>query len=136
MFCLIVESDPAISMAWEACLFDMGLEVAIAVSVTEALRVLRQRQVDLVLLNHTLGAETTEPVALYIQHYAPNARLILITGTGAFPRGEARRYMPGVDWVLRQPVVLNDLRALVEYAVRDMRRDAAYREPQRQRTPA
>lgn len=128
MHCLIVEDDPTLRSFLEACLQDMGHSTVSEGTVEDALRRLRTQKFDLLLVDFSLPDGTSVPIMDYFGATQPNARAILLTGSGVYPNGEASIFVPSVDWTLRKPVELQDLQAIVDYAELDTsRRPAAAR---------
>ncbi|SFQ94951.1 response regulator [Poseidonocella sedimentorum] len=127
MDCLIVEDDNDLALTFEACLVDQGHSAAVAQTVEEALIGLRDFKYDLLLLDYGLRDDTTEAVVDYAVTRCPHMKTMLITGSGVFPNGEAQRYFPGLDWILRKPVPLADLLAFVDHAEMSLSRDTGQR---------
>lgn len=121
MRCLVVEDDDILAQALSDYLAGQGHEVTQAASIAAAFHCLRTTKFDLLLLDYRLPDGISLPVAEYAAATCPNLRTILLTGSGVFPRGETATIAPGIDWVLRKPVALADLGAIIEYAALDAR---------------
>lgn len=113
---LIVEDDRVLCDVFATSLRDAGHEVHEAFDINSAIDRLRLRGYGLVILDYYLPDGVSLPVAEYSCVACPDARIILLTGSGVFPNGEASILAPCVDWMLRKPVPLEDLHALVDYA--------------------
>ena len=122
MRALIVEDDGPLQAFLMACLGDMGHETVAVGTVAQALSVLQQTKFDLLIVDYSLPDGPSVPVMDFFGAMCPNSRSILLTGSGIYPNGEVAFFAPGVDWVLRKPVELQDLQALIEYAESDARR--------------
>jgi len=91
-----------------------GLEVS---TVNEALYYLKTHCFRVILLDLQLPGETSLAIADYVEMMGLDATIILITGTGIFPRGENLEVAPRIDYVLRKPVRSRDLAALIDHAL-------------------
>lgn len=76
---------------------------------------MRTDHYDLLLIDFHLPDGDTVSVSEYAGMFQPGIMTILLTGTSAFPNGEHKVLAPCIDWVLRKPVRLEDLSALVSY---------------------
>ncbi len=101
---------------------EMGHLVVPSSSIASAMHLLATQKFDLVLLDYHLPDGTSLRLSDQVACFCPNSRTILLTGSDVFPHGEHARFAPGVDWVLRKPVAMDDLRALVDYAHADAAR--------------
>lgn len=119
MRCLIVEDDACLAEMLTDFLEDHGLVTQSAHSVSEGLGLLRRNKYDLVLLDYNLPDGNSITLSDQASMSCPNCRIIMLTGAEVFPYGEFATYAPGIDWVLRKPVRLPDLGAMVDYALRD-----------------
>lgn len=118
MRCLVVEDDDALAMALTDCVESLGHMPFRARTVVEAFELLRTEKMQLLLLDYCLPDGNSLPLSDYAAATCPNVRTILLTGSSVFPRGESGQMAPGIDWVLRKPVPLQDVAALVDYASR------------------
>lgn len=119
---LIVEDDVPLRTFLQDCLEDMGHKVTARGDKTSALRAARTDKYDLLLCDYHLPDGEALPLIEYFGATHPNSRVILLTGSGVFPRGEVSVLAPAVDWTLRKPVELGDLLAIIDYAARDQAR--------------
>ena len=120
MNCLIVEDDPTLTYALCEAVRHMGHSVQAAGTVADAQRSLATNKFDLIIFDFVLPDGTTLDVSSYAAMTQPNCRIILLTGRQIFLAGEHKKIAPGIDWILRKPVSLKDLSALIEYAARDL----------------
>lgn len=123
MKCLIVEDDVPLRTFLETCLRDMGHLVTARGDQDSAMRAARTTKYDLLLCDYHLPDGEALPVIEYFAATHPNSRVILLTGSGIFPRGEVSLLAPAIDWTLRKPVEMADLCAIVDYAARDQQRE-------------
>jgi DNA-binding response OmpR family regulator len=119
MHCLIVEDDLEVSGEQTVLLEEMGHDVTVAASISEARQILRARKFALVLIEYMLPDGTSELLSDHVSASCPNARIIMMTGKPIFLYGEHATLTPCVDWLMRKPFPLGDLKALVDYAVID-----------------
>lgn len=119
MKCMIVEDDKGLSVFLCACLEDLGHTTERFATRKDAMHALKTRKYSLLLVDFHLTDGDSLPVIEYFSATNPNSRIILLTGSGVFPNGETSFLAPGVDWVLRKPVQMGDLHAVVDYAERD-----------------
>lgn len=116
MECLIVEDDATIRMEYSHLFTSMGFAVLEVDRLEDAIYYLKTHDFRVILLDLQLHEGTSLPIADYLEVMGSEAIIILITGTGAFPRGECLELSPRIDYMLRKPVNLRDLQVLVEYA--------------------
>lgn len=120
MRCLVVEDDDVLAMALTDCVESMGHVPFRARTVSEGFDLLRTEKVQLLLLDYRLPDGNSLPLSKYAAATCPDICTILLTGSAIFPRGETGQLAPGVDWILRKPVPLQDLAALVDHAARTL----------------
>ncbi len=125
MKCLIVEDDAPLRAFLEACLDTLGHEIVARSDRRSALHAARTAKFDLLLCDYHLPDGEALPVIEYFAATQPNSRVILLTGAGVFPHGESTLLIPAIDWILRKPVEMGDLAAIIDYAQRDLARPVA-----------
>lgn len=118
---LVVEDNATQRFSFAGVLHDLGYTCVETGEVAVAANMLRTQDFDVVLLDLKVKDGTTLSLADYLGVTDRSATVILITGTGAFPNGEATAISPRIDYVLRKPVNLSDLSALLVYARRERR---------------
>lgn len=75
---LLVEDDPLICLDLEASLAELGAHVSAASDIASALNIVATSELDFVVLDFELGAETSEPVASAAQ--ARNVQFLYLSG--------------------------------------------------------
>lgn len=121
---LIVEDDLQFQYTVAEALSELG-NVTCAKTLSEGLRKLRTQSFQLIILDYHLPDGNSVSLSDYAAAFCPGARIILLTGSAAFARGEVSRFAPGIDWVLRKPIAMADLLALAEYATRSIQEEVA-----------
>jgi DNA-binding NtrC family response regulator len=119
MKCLIVEDNVTIRMEYSDAMKTIGFTCLEVDTIKDAAYFMKTHNFAVILLDLQVRDGVTLPLADYLQVTGSDATVILITGTGAFPRGEATQMSPRIDYVMRKPVNLEDLSALVQYATTD-----------------
>ena len=121
MKCLIVEDNYPIRMEYSHAMKSLGFTCLEVDSIKDAAYFLKTHDFNVILLDLQVRDGLSLPLADYLHVIGSKATVILITGTGAFPRGESTKMSPRIDYVLRKPVNLDDLSALVEYSMEGSR---------------
>ena len=127
MKCLIVEDNSTIRMEYSIVMKSMGFTCLEVDSLRDASYFLKTHEFSVILLDLQVRDGLSLPLADYLQMIGSKATVILITGTGAFPRGETTHMSPRIDYVMRKPVNLGDLSALVEYSTSDLKLGDTFR---------
>ena len=115
MKCLIVEDDALVRLDLVQALTDMGYSCEETNSVEGAEYLLKTQDFDLAILDLNVADGNTLAVTDYLFIRDSKTAIILITGTGAYPHGETAQLAPNVDFFLRKPVHLPDLKAIIEH---------------------
>ncbi|MEL6476794.1 MAG: response regulator [Pseudomonadota bacterium] len=115
---LIVEDDRTLSNLWRIALEREGHGVDTALDMEEATNLLRFNVYDMVLLDLFLQGCNALELAAFIGYTSPGARIVVVTGSTLYPRGEIFRDIANVAYVLRKPVPLNDLTTCVAHLER------------------
>ncbi len=116
MKCLIVEDDALVRLDYVQAMSELKLECFEADSVETASYLLKIHDFDVVLLDMKLRGGDCIPIVDYLSVVNTHAVVVLITGSGSFPRGENFVVSPRIDYVLHKPVNLSDLCSVVEYS--------------------
>ncbi len=113
---LILEDDLATRFLYRTCIEDAGHEVVECENVDQAVYATRTQQFDLLVVDLFLGRTNSLGFIQLAGYTVPHAEVILITGSDKFSRGEVLSEYPGVTWILRKPISINDLDAFVGFA--------------------
>jgi len=120
MKCLIVEDDVPMQVFLRTCLEDMGHVVTACGQRSSGYRAAQTNKFDLLLCDYHLPDGHALPMIEFFCATQPNSRIILLTGSAVFPRGETSLLAPSIDWMLRKPIEMSDLCAMVDYAAHDL----------------
>jgi len=118
MKCLILEDNALIRLDYTTALSRVGFACHTCATIAEAGYLLRTHIYDVMLMDLYVEDGLCLPLVDLVDALGRPTVIVLITGTGAFPNGEVAALSPRIDYVLRKPIVLEDLLALVEYATR------------------
>lgn len=113
---LLLEDDDDARSVFKECIEAAGHNVLECATLDKAINTLRTSKIDLLLLDLVIGNSNSLGVTRFAGYAAPDADIILITGSNRFAKGEIFYSYPGVRWVLRKPLAPTDLEALLEYA--------------------
>lgn len=125
MKCLIVEDDRDLANLWQLALERDGHDVDQAFDLDQATKTLRFECYDVVLLDLMLQGENAISLSAFIGYTSPTARIVVITGSAMYPRGEIFRDAANVAYVLRKPVPLSDLSTCLAHLERTAARQQA-----------
>ena len=116
MHVLVLEDSQELRQVWCDFLEDEGHKVTAVDNAESAISAMHDRSYDLLNLDLHLERGTSIGVSHYARTALPECRSIMITGERVFAHGNHMAEMPGADWLLRKPVSLPDLAALVDYS--------------------
>ncbi len=114
---LIVEDEPRLRDLLCETLPDMGFDVQPARSAEEALRLLRDTPIDIVLLDLNLPAMDGLDFLEAFRQKQPHAPVIVMTGFGSLPAAQ-RAIRQGVTDFLTKPCHMGEIEAALERARR------------------
>lgn len=121
---LVVDDDPTICNLWHDVLNDEGHDVTVFHRAEDARKALLTRRFDAVVLDLCLGEDSGLSVAALATYTNPDCRVVMVTGSSLFARGELFAMAPNISAVLRKPVSISELAAILEYETRDLRMSA------------
>lgn len=116
MRALLLEDDEPTRIIFGESIRAAGHDVFECGTIAEALKVLRTATVDLLIIDLLIGDTNSLGLAQYAGYAAPDAEIILVTGSDRFRQGEVMSEFPGITWVLRKPLPVADLEAFVAFA--------------------
>lgn len=114
---LVLEDDQNLLDAYTQALEDEGHIVHACLSEEAAMAqlLIDRAGVDVIILDLCLGAEMTLSFADFAGYAVPDAKVIVVTGSGLYPHGELQRLSSNIAWSLRKPVKMSDLLAMVHF---------------------
>ena len=112
---LVVEDDPALGLLWERGLQKAGHDVRRAACVGDARREVMLAGADVLVLDLNLGHDSGLGLVTLAAYMNPEVRVLVVTGTALFPRGELFDLSPNIMSVLRKPVPLAQMIALIDH---------------------
>ncbi|MEL7467812.1 MAG: hypothetical protein AAFN27_05100 [Pseudomonadota bacterium] len=117
---LILEDDASLLLAFTQALEDDGHIVLACAREDEAMNYLRYQgsTINLIVLDLFIGSRPSLSVASFAAYAAPDAEVIVVTGSDFYPNGELHEMGHNVSWSLRKPVRMNDLQALAQFTER------------------
>lgn len=115
-FVLAVDDEPSLRLVLKSLLQRLGYAVATAATITEALAILRERKVDVLLTDVVLaGGESGATLAPQARDIQPDLSVIYISG---FARDSLDLESLGErDWFVSKPFTMADMRAVLREAL-------------------
>ncbi len=109
---LVVEDDPNLRALWGAVIGKAGHTARLVETEPAAREALMAEPYDLVLLDLYLGEKDGVAVANFATHLNPACRVVVVTGTSLYAKGELFAMAPSIWAVMRKPVDIEDIMAL------------------------
>src|ERR671930_2431467 len=113
---LVVDDEPSVATTIGAILRMDGHDVVSATTGAEALRLLNERQFDVVLTDLRLGDMDGVEVLREVQRTAPDAHAIMLTGYASLESAVAALRSGAYDYLMK-PSDVEELRATVNRAI-------------------
>lgn len=112
---LIVESDASLGRVWQRHLERQGAHVDLATCQAAAIEILRQSEVQVIVLNLDLNGDSAFAIADFASYRWPKARVIFVNNTSFFSDGSIFSLMPNACAQVQRQVPPDDLAAMVEH---------------------
>jgi DNA-binding NtrC family response regulator len=112
---LIVEDDAMLGRLWLLAFQKAGHDAVHVKSASAARKSLMVRPADMIILDLNLGSEGGLTLATLAGYVNPQCRVIVVTGTQLFPHGELFSMDRSIAAVMRKPVDLREMLAMVEH---------------------
>lgn len=123
---LIAEHQPELGQIWARFLERQGAEVVVAHSSDEAIRLLRFNEFDVLILELVMPDGGAITISDFVAYRHPDVPVIAVTSGSFFSDGSVFDVIPNARTLLRMPLRIDDLAALVEhYAARQPKSGAA-----------
>ncbi len=117
---LLLEDYRALRFALTQVLEDAGHTARAAASITQAAKLIEAERFDLLLLDLVIGDDLSTQVADLAGYRLPKAEIIYLTGSDRFPNGELFEISRNASFILRKPVDLVELLAIVTHLGRSL----------------
>ena len=114
---LIVEDDTTLGLVWQEVLTGAGHEATVVERAEDARKLVLTQSFDAVVVDLVLGEESGLSVAAMAGYCNPDCCVVVVTGSCLFARGELFGMAPNITTVLRKPVSIFELLAVVEFEV-------------------
>ncbi len=112
---LVVDDEPYVCDAVRMMLAFDGHEVETAASGKDALALFSPGKYDLVITDYAMPAMKGDELAAAVKSRAPNQPVVLITAYAEMLKSSDNP-LPGVDFIVSKPFLLENLREAVEKA--------------------
>lgn len=120
MTVLIVESNPHLAELWSRHIARSGHDVVVAHGQDDAIAILRERAVSIILLNVKLKDGSAFAVADYTSYRFPKVKVLFVTAENFFSDGSIFNHVANACAYMPVGTPPDDLAALVEhYAAKD-----------------
>lgn len=115
MSVLIVEHDAAQAAIWADALAAQGYATDIALNQADAIRILRFKSYDIMVLQLILPDGGAIALADYACYRNPDVAIVTLTAPGFFSDGSIFQIIPNARSILAVPVPTEDLLAIVDH---------------------
>ena len=112
---LIVESDRDLGDLWCRQLERMGASVSIAGTQSDAIAVLRNTEISIIVLDLLVKDGSAFAIADFASYRRPNARIIFVTNTTFFSDGSIFQHIPNACAFIQSQTPPEDLAVMVEH---------------------
>lgn len=112
---LIIESRKRLAELWMRHIERQGVEVLLATNTAEAIQVVRESEIDVIILDLVLDDGSAMAVADYACYRRPEARVIYVTSTTFFSDGSVFAHMPNACGYVKASTPPDDLAAIVDH---------------------
>jgi len=112
---LIAEHQPELGRIWARYLERQGADVTLATSSDEALRILRFESFDVLILELVMPDGGAIAISDFVSYRHPDVPIIAVTSGSFFSDGSVFEVIPNARSLLRMPLRIDDLAALVDH---------------------
>jgi len=112
---LIVESEQALGDLWRRSLERQDAEVGLATTEEHAIAFLRNRAVDVIIMDVHLETGSALAVADFARYLNPLTRVVFVTKTTFFSDGSIFQLVPNAAAFLRAEAPPDDIAAIAEH---------------------
>ena len=112
---LIVEGNPELGVVWHRHLERLGCEVVLVTNQQQAIEVMSDHDVSVIILDLVLSEGSAFAVADFASYRHPDAKVIFVTNTTFFSDGSIFRHIPNACAFVQSQTPPEDLAAMVEH---------------------
>lgn len=112
---LIAQHNADLGKIWAGFLEREGIDVSLALSQAEALKLLRAQEFDALVLEMVMPDGGAIAIADFAAYRFPDAPVITVNSSSFFSDGSIFQLLPNVHSVLQAPIEGNDLAAMVSH---------------------
>ncbi|PWE32426.1 hypothetical protein DDZ14_10200 [Maritimibacter sp. 55A14] len=112
---LIVESNTTLGRIWQRHLERQGAEVELANTQSDAIAAIRDRPMNIIILDLVLADGSAFAVADFASYRRPDTKVIFVTNTSFFSDGSIFRHIPNACAFVQAELPPDDLCAMVEH---------------------
>jgi len=112
---LIVEVNAELGAIWSRSITRLGVEVVLAGSQAEAIDVLSEQDINVIILDLVLQEGSAFAVADFASYRHPQSKVIFVTNTTFFSDGSIFRHIPNACAFVQSQTPPDDLAAMVEH---------------------
>ncbi|SMR83393.1 Response regulator receiver domain-containing protein [Aliiroseovarius halocynthiae] len=121
---LIIEENPSLAQIWSAHLMRQGMEVAQALSKSQANALLADQSFDAVILDADIDGGRPFALADFIAYRLPKARIIFVTSNSFFSDGSIFALTSNVHACVPTDSDPSDIVSLVDHHARAAQRQS------------
>ncbi len=115
MLVLIVESNENLGRIWLRHLERLGFDVTLATTQKQAIDILREKDVAVIVLDLVLEDGSAFAIADFASYRQPDARVVFVTNTTFFSDGSIFQHIPNACAFLQSETPPQDLAAMVQH---------------------
>ena len=112
---LIIEENPDLGKVWRRHLQRLGYDVDLAVNQVDAVQILSDSPVDIIVLDLILKQGSAIAIADYASYRHPETKIIFVTNSSFFSDGSIFQHIPNACAMMPMEMRPEDLGALVEH---------------------
>jgi len=112
---LIVEGNAELGAIWARSIERLGAEVSVAGSQGQAIEILREEDISVIILDLVLQDGSAFAVADFASYRNPESKVIFVTNTTFFSDGSIFRHIPNACAFVQSHTPPDDLAAMVEH---------------------
>lgn len=112
---LIVEGNADLGTLWARSIRRLGVSVDLAVSQSQAIEILHDQDINVIILDLVLQDGSAFAVADFASYRHPESKVIFVTNTTFFSDGSIFRHIPNACAFVQSHTPPDDLAAMVEH---------------------